>query len=85
MGQGQGARIFPPADVTGLRSPSQREAPEPWTRWVRTVPLPSHTPNEGLEPTASSVRCAPASGSGSRPALGRPEQRARLNDLAAQL
>jgi hypothetical protein len=26
-------------------------------------------PNEGLEPTPSSVRCAPASGRGSRPAF----------------
>jgi hypothetical protein len=35
------------------------------------VSLPSPAPNEGLEPTPSSVRCAPAFGRGSGPALVR--------------
>ena len=34
----------------------------------------SPSPNYGLEPTAFSVRCAPASGSGSGPALVRQAQ-----------
>src|SRR5262249_32615656 len=46
------------------------EAPGPWSRRVSTGSMSSPAPNEGLEPTPSSVRCAPASGCGSGPAFG---------------
>ena len=45
MEQGQGATISPTDDVTDVRGPSQREAPETWSRRVRTVTLPSYAPN----------------------------------------
>jgi len=38
-------RGLEPDDVTDVRGPSQREAPGPWSRKVRTVSLPSHAPN----------------------------------------
>ena len=62
--QGQGATISPTDDVTDVRGPRQREAPGPWSRRVSTVSLPSPAPNNRVQPTASSVRSAPASGSG---------------------
>jgi hypothetical protein len=43
-------------------------------------------PNKGLEPTAYSVRCAPASGSGSCLAFGKPKAHLsgpRLNEHIA--
>jgi hypothetical protein len=62
--QGQGATISPTDDVTDVRGPSQREAPETWSRRVHTVPLSSPAPNHRVQPTPSSVRYAPASGRG---------------------
>jgi hypothetical protein len=41
-----------------------------WSQGGKTPALPRTTPNEGLEPTPSSVRYAPASGSSSGLAFG---------------
>jgi hypothetical protein len=68
--QEQGATLLPAADVTDVRGLSQRVTPWRWSRRVSPVSLPSPTPNEGMEPTAYSVRYASASGSGSCPAFG---------------
>ena len=72
MAQGKGATLSQTDDVTDVRGPSQREAPGLGSRRMSTVSLPSPTPNEGMEPTPSSVRSclAPAFGRGSCPALG---------------
>jgi len=57
---------------------------------VSTVFLPSYATNEGLEPTPSSVRCAPASGRGSGLAFGvkrteaKTKQPFRLGNCTAQ-
>src|SRR6266851_1004432 len=44
---------------------AMREGARPWTE-----PLPESGPNKAVEPTPSSVRCAPASGRGSPRAFG---------------
>jgi hypothetical protein len=50
--------------------PRQRAALGLESGRMHPVSLPSSAPHEGLEPTSSSVRCAPAFGCGSGPALG---------------
>jgi hypothetical protein len=55
-----------------MGGPRQRAALGLESRRMHPVSLPSSTPNEGLEPTPSSVRSslASASGRGSGPAFG---------------